>query len=160
MTLIGTITIIVNSRSTGDAERGGTMPENRYSRQREAIWSYVKDRHDHPTADQVYLAVREQFPRISLATVYRNLLVLQEQGRLRTVDAGDKVTHFDPHTDEHQHFRCTRCGRLFDIESFEVDEVVAGLDLSGVGRVESYELCVLGICNDCRAAAGTTLPTI
>lgn len=132
------------------------MPESRYSRQREAIWEYVKDRRDHPTADQVYLAVRERFPRISLATVYRNLLVLQEQGKLRAVDAGDKVTHFDPLTSEHQHFRCSRCGRLFDIEVPEVDAAIRGLRLPEVGRVESYSLCVVGVCNDCRKAAVKT----
>ena len=46
----------------------------RYSKQREAIRTYMEGRHDHPTADSVYAAVREELPNISLGTVYRNLM--------------------------------------------------------------------------------------
>ena len=48
----------------------------RYSKQREAIRLYMEGRHDHPAADSVYAAVREELPHISLGTVYRNLMQL------------------------------------------------------------------------------------
>ena len=52
----------------------------KYSRQRESIKNFLADRYDHPTAETVYLHMREQFPNISLGTVYRNLNLLTEIG--------------------------------------------------------------------------------
>ncbi|MDD5940415.1 MAG: transcriptional repressor, partial [Lachnospiraceae bacterium] len=78
----------------------------KYSRQREAIWDYLKDRKDHPTADDIYIAVRKDFPNISLGTVYRNIMLMKNMGRIRTVDVGDGIIHFDPNTSEHDHFIC------------------------------------------------------
>ena len=45
----------------------------KYSRQREAIKTFLAGRYDHPTAETVYLGIKEEFPNISLGTVYRNL---------------------------------------------------------------------------------------
>lgn len=53
----------------------------KYSRQREAIKTYLEGRTDHPTADMVYTAIREVYPNISLGTVYRNLTLLAQPGR-------------------------------------------------------------------------------
>ena len=49
------------------------MPGLKYSRQRESIINCLKGRKDHPTADMIYASVREEYPKISLGTVYRNL---------------------------------------------------------------------------------------
>ena len=54
----------------------------KYSRQREAIKSFLMTRKDHPTADVVYENVRKEFPNISLGTVYRNLTLLSDMGEL------------------------------------------------------------------------------
>ena len=48
----------------------------KYSRQREAIKTFLAGRYDHPTAETVYLGIKEEFPNISLGTVYRNLSLL------------------------------------------------------------------------------------
>ena len=52
----------------------------KYSRQRESIKASLMNRKDHPTADAVYASIREEFPNISLGTVYRNLNLLVELG--------------------------------------------------------------------------------
>ena len=70
----------------------------RYSKQREAIRTYMEGRHDHPTADSVYAAVREELPNISLGTVYRNLMQLVDAGELQVVNTGDNISRFDPTT--------------------------------------------------------------
>ncbi len=67
----------------------------KHSRQRDAIYDFLKDRKDHPTAETVYMGVREQIPNISLGTVYRNLMVLKETGKIRTVEVGDGIVHFE-----------------------------------------------------------------
>ena len=57
------------------------MKTLKYSRQRESIKACLMGRKDHPTADALYTSIREQFPNISLGTVYRNLNLLAETAR-------------------------------------------------------------------------------
>ena len=54
----------------------------KYSRQRECIKTFLMDRKDHPTADTVYMHVRQEYPNISLGTVYRNLTLLSDIGEI------------------------------------------------------------------------------
>ena len=64
------------------------MAALKYSRQREAIKSYLCGREDHPTADMIYTSIRGDFPNISLGTVYRNLSLLVELGEIRKITNG------------------------------------------------------------------------
>ncbi|WP_035425204.1 Fur family transcriptional regulator [Atopobium fossor] len=121
----------------------------RTSKQREAIRAYMKDRHDHPTADQVYTALREEFPNISLGTVYRNLMQLVERGELLQVDTGDNISRFDCLTNQHAHFRCTHCGRVFDLENPESTHMSFTANAAKVGQVHSFSLYFTGLCLDC-----------
>lgn len=50
------------------------------SRQREAIRQCLTGRYDHPTAETVYMSIKDEFPNISLGTVYRNLSLLSDLG--------------------------------------------------------------------------------
>ena len=56
------------------------MATLKYSRQRESIKNYLASTTEHPTADTVYMHVKEEFPNISLGTVYRNLNLLTDLG--------------------------------------------------------------------------------
>ena len=58
----------------------------KYSRQRESIKACLMGRKDHPTADAVYSSIREEFPNISLGTVYRNLNLLVELGEIQKLE--------------------------------------------------------------------------
>ena len=82
------------------------MATLKYSRQRECIKEYLMHTTEHPTADTVYEHVKEEFPRISLGTVYRNLNLLADMGealKITTLDGGDR---FDGCTKPHYHFTC------------------------------------------------------
>ena len=68
------------------------MATLKYSRQRESIKNYLASTTEHPTADTVYMHVKEEFPNISLGTVYRNLNLLTDLGeavKITTPDGGD-----------------------------------------------------------------------
>lgn len=80
------------------------MATLKYSRQRESIKEYLSSTYEHPTADTVYLNVKQEFPNISLGTVYRNLNLLAEIGeaiKISTPNGGDR---FDGRTIPHYHF--------------------------------------------------------
>ena len=79
------------------------MPALKYSRQRESIKRFLMSRYDHPTADTIYLHVREEFPNISLGTVYRNLSLLTELGEIIKITT-DGPDRFDGNVKPHSHF--------------------------------------------------------
>lgn len=121
----------------------------RYSRQREAIRACVMDRSDHPTAQDVYREVLETFPRISVGTVYRNLMQLADAGEIRLVDVGDGTSRFDCNADDHQHFKCVECNRIFDVASIEPQALEDALGDSVPGMPSSFALTVYGVCDEC-----------
>ena len=91
------------------------MAEMKFSRQREAIKSFLKTRKDHPTAETVYKNVRKEYPNISLGTVYRNLTLLSEKREINKLTFNDGADHFDADTSRHYHFICTRCKAVMDL---------------------------------------------
>ena len=86
----------------------------RLTRPRRIILDVVRATDAHPTAAFVYRRVRRRLPRVSLATVYRNLRMLAAEGFLaeRADAAGMR---FDGNTGPHDHFTCLACGRISDV---------------------------------------------
>lgn len=125
------------------------MQEQRYSRQREAILENLKNRYDHPTAMELYLSVREDIPNLSLGTLYRNLTLLRDSGKIISLTLGGEE-HFDANTNQHYHFKCTSCGRYFDLPSEPLDSSVTAKCLGDFkGKAEGYSLIFYGKCKDC-----------
>ena len=91
------------------------MKTLKYSRQRESIKACLMSRKDHPTADALYTSIREQFPNISLGTVYRNLNLLVELGEIRKLSAATARIISIMTTSPHYHYVCRQCGRVMDI---------------------------------------------
>src|SRR4029453_17683300 len=86
----------------------------RLTRPRRLILDVVRATDAHPTAAFVYQKVRRRLPRVSLATVYRNLRMLAAEGFLaERTDAGG--LRFDGNTGPHDHFTCLACRRIFDV---------------------------------------------
>ena len=115
------------------------------TRQKEAILNVLSNTTSHPTATWIYDKVRKEIPHVSLGTVYRNLRLLQTQGRISELEiAGCK--RFDIKTNKHGHFSCDLCGRVFDVDESESDNLdrdisrKTGFEISGV-RLEFHGLC-------------------
>ena len=117
--------------------------------QRRTVFEALAVRRDHPTADQVYDAVRDRLPGLSRTTVYRVLETLVGAGFARKVQHAGGVARFDPITERHHHLVCEACGRLVDIG----DDAVPTLRLPkarGTGfRVTDYSVSFLGLCGAC-----------
>lgn len=123
----------------------------KYSRQRESIEEFLKTRYDHPTADTVYQHVREEYPNISLGTVYRNLSLLASLGRLQIISCGDGVEHFDDDTSPHYHFRCNTCGCVLDVP-LEVNQEINDMAARHLNcKVTRHSLIFEGYCSSCRS---------
>ncbi len=83
--------------------------------QRLAVAEYVLGAKTHPSADEVWEAVRQRCPTLSRATVYNTLNVLAEKGLIRTQVLKEGTVVFDPRVDAHHHFIDTETGRVYDI---------------------------------------------
>lgn len=123
----------------------------KYSRQRQVIKDFLMTRKDHPTADVVYMNVRQTYPNISLGTVYRNLSLLADLGEIRRLRVGDGIDHFDADTSTHYHFVCTECGSVIDL-TMKPDSIDRIMDTAAAdfdGTIEGHMTYFYGVCGNC-----------
>lgn len=125
------------------------MATHKYSRQREAIKNFLVNRCDHPTADTIYTCLREEYPNISLGTVYRNLALLTEIGEIARISTGLGPERYDGTVTQHQHFICTQCGRVHDILFDGIDTMIGEAMKSCPGHIDSCTANFYGTCNEC-----------
>jgi Fur family peroxide stress response transcriptional regulator len=122
----------------------------KHSRQRESIKNFLMTRYDHPTADTVYNNIREEFPNISLGTVYRNLSLLADIGEIQKISTGVGPDRFDANTSPHYHFICRNCGAVLDLNVSGLDHIniLAAQNFDGV--IEGHTAFFYGMCPDCK----------
>jgi Fur family peroxide stress response transcriptional regulator len=121
----------------------------RSTRQLTAVFEALQGDHTHPFAEEIYQRVRKTLPRISLATVYRNLQRLVEEGKIRSVVLGERVSRYDPELSDHDHFICEHCGRVTDL-FLARDRRVDLTPLANAGYiVTTHTLTVYGVCQVC-----------
>jgi Fur family transcriptional regulator, peroxide stress response regulator len=116
--------------------------------QRRAIIEFLQTCVDHPTAEEIMVAVNQRFPMTSRPTVYNTLNWLKGAGLINEVYEGGAV-RYDPNTSPHHHFVCRRCGLVEDVETDLVGSVKIGL-LAGHKKVESFQLTIRGLCQRCQ----------
>ena len=126
------------------------MLQRRNSKQRSVIRDYLWGRIDHPTAENLYNEIRVEHPKMSLGTVYRNLMLLTDLGEIQAIDVGDGITHFDPNPAPHAHFYCTKCHQVHDIHIADYDRVKEMFASHDEGIIERCNVNMIGICKDCK----------
>lgn len=121
----------------------------KYSRQRECIKAYLANTNEHPTADTVYLHVKENFPNISLGTVYRNLNLLADIGEAMKITTPDGADRFDGVTTPHYHVLCTECGNIYDLDMEISDAINIEAQQCFDGQILSHSALFYGTCGVC-----------
>ena len=125
------------------------MATLKYSRQREYIREYVRSCKEHPTADSIYGKMKEEFPNISLGTVYRNLSLLVELGEITKISVDNGPERFDCNTKPHSPFVCTYCHCIQDMDLPEIDGLVKKASKDFCGKISSHRTTFYGICKHC-----------
>ena len=122
----------------------------RETKQREAILNVLRGADSHPTADWVYDEVRKLIPNISKGTVYRNLKILRDIGEISELNLSGTLSRYEGKQENHYHFRCEKCGQVFDLEepvNKELDDKVA----RNTGfKVSYHQLEFRGLCKNCQ----------
>ncbi|WP_425412245.1 peroxide-responsive transcriptional repressor PerR [Melghirimyces thermohalophilus] len=122
----------------------------RMTPQRYAILEFLLTSMGHPTADEIYRALEEKFPNMSVATIYNNLRVFKEAGLVRELTYGDSSSRFDANMDSHYHIICRECGKIVDFEYPSLINVEEEAARKTGFRVETHRMEIYGICNTCQ----------
>ena len=122
----------------------------RRSRQRAQILELLRSTTSHPTAQEIYDRLRNEFPHLSLGTVYRNLNILVEQGEIKRLQYGSTFDRYDGSTNPHYHFICTVCNRVYDMPIQPFSKLEAIADKQSEHSVHAHSIDFYGICENCR----------
>jgi len=117
--------------------------------QRLAIFREVAKSGDHPDVETIFLGVRQKVPTVSLDTVYRTLWLLMDLGLLTTLGPPRGRARFDANLSPHHHFICRKCGMTRDFLSHNLDRLKIPNAVKSLGKVESTQIEVRGICHRC-----------
>lgn len=121
----------------------------KYSRQRDAVRQNLMHRCDHPTAEMVYMDIKEDFPNISLGTVYRNLSLLSDLGEIQKITTSAGPDRFDGNPMPHCHFQCRICGCVLDIPFEHQSELNTRAGRNFPGVIEGNSIQFYGLCPGC-----------
>lgn len=125
------------------------MKQQRNTRQRRLVLEAVQSSNDHPTADQIYMQIREKDGKISRGTVYRNLSILAEGKEIThvKVPAADR---YDFRLDNHYHMVCICCGAVCDAPIRYKEEYDRMMETETGFCVERHRTIFEGICLECQ----------
>jgi Fur family peroxide stress response transcriptional regulator len=107
----------------------------------------------HPSATQLYTAIKVQFPTMSLATVYKTLALLKEMGQVLEIDLRDD-SHYDGNRPQpHPHLVCINCSRIIDGEMEFGSETIQDLESASGYKILRSQVAFYGLCPGCRMDA-------
>jgi Fur family peroxide stress response transcriptional regulator len=123
-----------------------------YSKQREIIYNTLVENAVHPTAEKLHEIIRKKDPasNIGIATVYRNLKLMSDNGQIKKISGLEDSEHFDHNVHEHYHFICDKCKKVFDVDADIAPNLIQNV-LNKTGfKINSYDITLHGICKDCQ----------
>lgn len=118
--------------------------------QRVAVYRALIKTDTHPTAEEVHKMVRETIRNISLDTVNRTLLTLTQIGVAFQVEGTGQPRRYDGGLEDHQHFRCIKCGKVIDFHYEPFDNIEIPQHLQGQFEIMRKTVYLEGVCGTCR----------
>ena len=114
-----------------------------YNKNKNVIYNKILNDKNHPTADEIFNDLKSTNPKLGIATIYRNLNELTEEGKLIRIQRPYVKDRYDAKVDDHIHAECNSCGKVIDVDC-EVD-----LKIKDKIDFEGYELKLKYKCNRC-----------
>jgi Fur family peroxide stress response transcriptional regulator len=136
-------------KKTGEFEARCRENGLKITPQRIAVYKALVQTDLHPTAEEVYQQVRRDFSTISLDTVNRTLLTLTEIGAAFIVEGTGQPRRYDGGLDDHQHFRCVKCGKIVDFHCEPLREMHIPDELQKKFTILRKTVYLEGMCDGC-----------
>lgn len=103
----------------------------------------------HPTASEIFIEARKTLPGISLGTVYRNIDKLVESKKIIKFAVGENKYRYDFLHVNHDHIRCSCCGRVKDLKEIDVSGIKKQIQNESQFSDISIHMEILGACEQC-----------
>lgn len=127
------------------------MHSSRMTVQRRKILETVGSFSDHVSAEEIFARLHPEMPELSLSTVYRNLKVLADEGKVSMTDLGGGLVYEAVRGTPHHHLVCLSCKRILTLDHTLVAPLFAQIEAQGF-HVATTHLCLYGICGECQRA--------
>ena len=118
--------------------------------QRIAVYNYLKSTREHPSAETIHKALKEDYPTMSLATVYKTLKVLVEVGLVQEINVGEGNFRYDGITTAHPHIHCINCSKVDDLEGINFDDLNLKVKSNTDYEILSNKIYFYGLCSECK----------
>ncbi len=126
----------------------------RYSKQRDAVMKVLDKINYHPTVDEIYDIVRKKYPKVSLATIYRNVEQLTQMNKIWKIELPNEPARYDGNMEKHHHVRCSKCNAINDV--WIEKEVTDLIDIGSIKNrfsITCFKIEFEGICENCQESA-------
>ena len=121
----------------------------KYTNQRVAILDYLKNKPNHPTVEDIFKEVKLSLPRITRATVYKNLKILTENSLIREVNVKG-VSRYEAKMEPHHHMICKKCEKIIDFKSKDlINYALKIVENQKEFIINNAETTFFGICSNC-----------
>ena len=131
------------------------MRGHRQTKERHELVRHIFQYHDHFTAEDLLLEVKQKKMVVSRPTIYRTLNLLVEAGLLRKLRFGDRDAYeHDYGYPEHDHLYCTKCNKIIEFHNEELIDLRERVCREQNFRAESHRLVISGLCDECLQAGG------
>lgn len=131
--------------------------ETRNTKQKRLILDCIKSSGGrHMNVEEIYNLIRKHDEKISIATVYRNLRMLEQQGVVKKLYVAEDAPSFyelndsDEHT--HHHLMCSRCGAILDFEEDLLGSLEKKIEKTKGFKIKDHRVVFYGICKACQDA--------
>ena len=139
----------------GEVEEKLRSHEYKMTPQREHVLGVLLDNRDkHLSAEDVYTLVKQDFPDVGLATVYRTLELFTTFDIVQSVDFGDGRKRYEVITDSkkvhrHHHLICIKCGKIIEMNEDLLEDLEKRVTSYYDFCITNHELKIYGNCNEC-----------
>ncbi|MBT8344311.1 MAG: transcriptional repressor [Sulfurovum sp.] len=104
----------------------------------------------HISIDSIYEEVIKAHPSLSLATVYKNIILMVEKGVLVEVPITGKKSKYELLKEDHIHLVCTECGEVEDkAKNAVADDLFTSMTQKENFTLSKQQVNLYGVCNDC-----------
>ena len=118
--------------------------------QRLAIARILATSEGHPSVEHIHARIAEDFPTMSLATVYRNIVLMKSLGEVLELGFPDGSNRYDGNKPyPHPHVVCTKCKKIVDPDLESLDEMKDEVARETNFKILHHRLDFFGICSDC-----------
>lgn len=114
--------------------------------QRLKVYEYIVSKKNHPSVDMIYDNIKEEIPTLSKTTVYNILKLFMKHNLVKSITIEGNELRFDANTKQHIHFKCIKCGNIYDLETD--DEIFRKKEIDG-NKILEHHIYLKGICKNC-----------